>query len=70
MHFKMILAVTEVVLIIMSLLTFAYSVYVIYCDAKITSGENAIISHKFLLYTNLVIQLLQFAVAGLLVYKV
>ena len=71
MHFKLILATTEIVLIVMGLLTFAYTVYAMYSDTTAnTTGAAVVKAHQYMLYVNLVIQLLQFAVAGLLVYKV
>ena len=67
MHLKMILATTELVLLIVGLITFVYSIYAMYND---TNGAALVKAHQFMLYCNLGVQVVQLAVAGLLVYKV
>lgn len=66
MNLKMILSVTLMVLIVMGMITYGYLMYTINSDA---GGKNLITSNKLMVYSELVIQLLQVAVGIILVYK-
>ena len=66
MNLKMILAATLLVLIVVGMIVYGYIMYAINSD---TNGKALITTHKMLVYGELVIMLLQFAVSGLVVYK-
>lgn len=70
MHFKMILATTLLVLIIVGFITYGYTTYVVHSSNNISAGTDVLKSHGLLIYSQLGIILLQFAVAALNVYKV
>lgn len=54
------------VLIVMGMITYGYLMYTINSD---TNGKTLITSNKLMVYSELVIQLLQVAVGIILVYK-
>lgn len=66
MNLKMILAVTLMVLVVLGMITYGYLMYTINSN---TSGKTLINSNKLMVYSELVIQLLQVAVGIMLVYK-
>lgn len=66
MNLKMILAVTLMVLVVLGMITYGYLMYTINSN---TGGKALINSNKLMVYSELVIQLLQVAVGIMLVYK-
>lgn len=72
MNLKLILVTTELVLIVVGMLTFAYAVYSMHTDAVTANntGEKVVNAHRMLLYAHLVVQLLQLTTAALIMYKV
>lgn len=66
MNLKMILAVTLMVLIVLGMITYGYLMYTI---NSATGGQTLITSNKLMVYSELVIQLLQVAIGTMLVYK-
>lgn len=66
MNLKMILAVTLMVLVVLGMITYGYLMYTINSN---TGGKTLINSNKLMVYSELVIQLLQVAVGIMLVYK-
>lgn len=69
MHLKMILSTTLLVLIVVGFITYGYTTYVVNQSQSIAAGADVLQKHGLLIYGQLAIQLLQFAVAGLIVYK-
>lgn len=57
------------VLILVGFITYGYTTYVVYQSQIITKGSDVLAKHGLLVYGQLAIQLLQFAVAGLIVYR-
>lgn len=57
------------VLILVGFITYGYTTYVVNQSQAITKGSDVLAKHGLLVYGQLAIQLLQFAVAGLIVYR-
>lgn len=57
------------VLIVVGFITYGYTTYVVNQSQTISTGSDVLAKHGLLVYGQLAIQLLQFAVAGLIVYK-
>lgn len=66
MNLKMILMVSLLALIVVGMITYGYLMYSINSD---TNGATLITKHKLMVYSELVIQLLQFAVGAIMVYR-
>lgn len=66
MNLKMILTVTLMVLVVMGMITYGYLMYSINSNA---GGATLITNHKLMVYSELVIQLLQVAVGVVMIYR-
>lgn len=69
MQFKMWLSVTLLVVIVMGLINFGYTHYVVHNAVSFSTGKEVLAKHGLLIYSQLTLHLLQFAMAGLMVYK-
>lgn len=70
MNLKRMLSTSLLVLIMVGLMTFGYTVYTIRADGTAnTNGAALVTKHQALLYAQLVVHLLEFAMAGIVVYK-
>lgn len=73
MNLKTILAVTQLGLVVLSLVVFAYAVWAMYTDdaatTKNVTGKMVVEAQKMMLYVELAIHLIQLAVGGLVVYR-
>lgn len=69
MNFRMILASSLLVLIVVGMGKFGYTVYAIHAESTTLAGPAVVKAQKWKMITQLVIDLLQFAVAGFVVYK-
>lgn len=72
MNLKMVLATAQLGLVVIGMLTFAYSVYSMHSivsSAGDKIGKAVVEKSQMFLYSELVIQLLQFVVSGLIVYN-
>lgn len=72
MNLKMVLASAQLGLVVIGMLTFAYAVYSMHSfqntgGSKI--GKEVVEASQMFLYSELIIQLLQFVVSGLVVYN-
>lgn len=66
MNLKMMLGVSLLALVVLGTITYGYLMYSINAE---TAGTALVTKFKLMVYAELVIQLLQIAVGGLLVYK-
>lgn len=69
MQWKRILPTALLALIVIGFITYGYTTYVINQSTLIQAGADVLKKHGMLIYMQLALQLLQFAVAGFIVYK-